>query len=404
MPGEVALDRPLLTLLFLLRKSGILFSQHEQYKRKDMKKKQIIGLAVQAGGALGAYEVGVIKALYKHYPNFQSNLRVVAGASSGALNAAVLVGARRDPVQTLEQLWLEHLAIMNIPLVPESLQPLLISLTGVPGMAYIRPSFLMNPLMAPSIADPTPMRQTLIDLADEDRIEHSPIHLIVTATDVETGQLTRFENHIPNEPFTFEMVAASGSIAPVFPMTSVTEQITGKEGRYWDGGFVASLPLSPVINFLERCEGGDPDVERVAIAVEVNPRRSRVPRNMLEIVNRFSQLITASKLKLDQKMFDKMDSHIELFHLLDQHLTDEDRKKILRDPKLSKAYEDLKSHRKIHCIVIEMTRPESLTGPSNFSKSAIEDRIECGYEDAYKKLVDEGIITDVREYAIPASA
>lgn len=293
---------------------------------------------------------------------------------------------------------------MNIPLVPESLQPLLISLTGVPGMAYIRPSFLVNPLMAPSIADPTPMHQTLIDLADEDRIEHSPIHLIVTATDVETGQLTRFENHIPNEPFTFEMVAASGSIAPVFPMTSVTEQITGKEGRYWDGGFVASLPLSPVINFLGRCEGGDPDVERVAIAIEVNPRRSRLPRNMLEIVNRFSQLITASKLKLDQKMFDKMDSHIELFQLLDQHLTDEDRKKILRDPKLSKTYEDLKSHRKIYCIVIEMTRPESLTGPSNFSKSAIEDRIECGYEDTYQKLVDEGIITDVREYAIPASA
>ncbi len=369
-----------------------------------MKNKQVIGLAVEAGGALGAYEVGAIKALYKHYPNFQSNLRVVAGASSGALNAAVLVGAKRDPVQTLEELWRERLAMMNIPLVPESLQPLLISLTGVPGMAYIRPSFLVNPLMAPSIANPSPMLQTLKDIADEDRIEHSPIHLIVTATDVETGQLTRFENHISNEPFTFEMVAASGSIAPVFPMTSVTEQITGKEGQYWDGGFVASLPLSPVINFLERCEGGDPNVERVAIAVEVNPRRSRLPRNMLEIMNRFSQLITASKLKLDRKMFDKMDGHVELFHLLDQHLTDEDREKILRDPKLKKAYEEMKSHRKIHCIVIEMTRPESVTGPGNWSKSAIEDRIECGYEDTYTKLVEEGIIPDVREYAIPASA
>ncbi len=367
-----------------------------------MKKQQIIGLALQAGGALGAYEVGVIKALYKHYPNFESNLRVVAGVSSGALNAAVLVGAKGDPAQTLKQLWLERLAMMNIPLVPEILQPLLISLTGVPGMAYIRPSFLVNPLMAPSIADPSPMRQTLMDLADEDRIAHSPIHLIVTATDVETGQLTRFENHIPNEPFTFEMVAASGSIAPVFPMTSVTEQITGKEGQYWDGGFVASLPLSPVINFLEHCEADDPDVERVAIAVQVNPRRSRLPRNMLEIMNRFSQLITASKLKLDRKMFEKTDARIDLFQMLDQHLTDEDRKKILRDPKLKKAYEEMKSHRKIHCIVIEMTRPESVTGPGNWSKSAIEDRIECGYEDTYTKLVEEGIITDVGKYAIPA--
>ncbi len=44
-----------------------------------------------------------------------------------------------------------------------------------------------------------------------------------------------------------------------------------------------------------------------------------------------------------------------------------------------------------------MTRPESLTGPSNFSKSAIEDRIECGYEDTYNTLVEEGIIKNVSE-------
>jgi len=245
----------------------------------------------------------------------------------------------------------------------------------------------------------------LADLADEDRINSSPLKLIVTATDVETGQLTRFENKIQKAPFTFEMTLASGSIAPVFPMTTVTEQITGKAGRYWDGGFLASLPLSPVINFLEQCDADVPNVERVAIAVRVNPERSRVPRNMLEIMSRFWQLFTLSKLELDHKMFEKMDARIELFQLLDQHLTEEDRRRILGDDRLSDAYKELKSHRKIRCIVIETTRPESLTGPSNFSKSAIEDRIECGYEDTYKTLVEEGIIKNVSEYEqIPAFA
>lgn len=161
--------------------------------------------------------------------------------------------------------------------------------------------------------------------------------------------------------------------------------------------FLASLPLSPVINFLEHCDGGDPNVERVAIAVRVNPQRSRIPRNMLEIMNRFWQLLTFSKLELDHKMFEKMDARIELFQLLDQRLTEEDRRKILGDKRLSQAYKELKSHRKIRCIVIETTRPESLTGPSNFSKSAIEDRIECGYEDTYNTLVEEGIIKNVSE-------
>lgn len=61
--------------------------------------------------------------------------------------------------------------------------------------------------------------------------------------------------------------------------------------------------------------------------------------------------------------------------------------------------------RKIKYIVINMTRPEGLLGPSNFSKSAIEDRIECGYEDAFKALEDNGIIDGVSDREqIPAYA
>jgi NTE family protein len=348
-----------------------------------MERKQRVGLALEAGGALGAYEVGVVKALYQHYPHFQSNLRVVAGASSGAVNATVLVGAKGNPVQALEELWLKRFAV-NIPLVPEFLYPLLLPLTGVPGMGHLRPSFLVNPLMAPSTFDNARVRQTLADLADENRINSSPITLIVTATDVETGQLTQFQNKRA-VPFTFEMTVASGSIAPAFPTTTVTEQISGKEGRYWDGGFIASLPLSPVINVLEHCDADDDDVERVAIAVRINPQRSRLPGNLLEITDRFFDLLTFSKLELDRKTFKKTDARIKLFKLLDQHLTEEDRRRILGDKSLREAYQEMKSHRPIRCIVIETTRPE-LFGAPNFSKSAIKDRIECGYEDTYNTL------------------
>lgn len=356
-------------------------------------KKTRVGLALQAGGALGAYEVGVIKALYTHYPHFRSNLHVVSGASAGAINATVLVGAKGDnPVETLEQMWLERFAV-KLPLVPEFLYPLLLGLTGIPGMGHLRPSFLVNPLLAPSIFDNAPVRQTLADLADEEHINHSPIHLIVTAADIETGRLSEFKNHITGEPFTFEMALASGSLAPAFPMTTVTEQITGKEGRYWDGGFLATLPLSPVIDVLEQC---DVD-ERVVIAVQVKPRRSRLPGNMLEIMSRFFELLTSSKLDLDRQTFEKMAARVELFQLLDKHLTDEARRAISENEGLQEAYDEMRSHRKIRCIVIETTRPETF-GSANWSRSAIEDRIECGYEDAYDKLVEEGIVKKVNEY------
>lgn len=358
--------------------------------------KKRIGLVLQGGGALGAYECGAIKALYKHYPHFESKLHVVSGVSVGAFNATVLVGAKEDPVSTLEEAW-RRMAVLNVPLVPEDLQPYL-HMMGVPGMCYIRPSFLMAPLMVTSMYNTSPMLRNLANLVDVERINSSPIHLIVTAVDIETGELIQFENKHRHEPFTLEMALASGSIEPAFAMTHAINQCTGKEMECVDGGFGSNLPLSPVINVLEECDGGDPDVEREVIVVQLIPMRSRVPTNMPEMMNRVTQLVTSSRLELDSKLFSKIDSYIDLLQQIDKELPPES--EVRKEP----AYQELMEHRKIKYIVINMTRPEALMGPANFSKSAIEDRIECGYEDTFKALEDNGIIEECSDREqIPAS-
>ncbi len=70
-------------------------------------------LVLQGGGALGAYEAGVYKALYKRFiqPRNQP-LDIFAGASIGAVNASILVGHALqnhnrwdDSVETLYQFW-----------------------------------------------------------------------------------------------------------------------------------------------------------------------------------------------------------------------------------------------------------------------------------------------------------
>lgn len=71
------------------------------------------GLVLQGGGALGAYECGVIKALYKHFPDF--HVDIVSGVSIGAVNAAVLASAKKDQVSTLEEMWREHFAVPDWP-------------------------------------------------------------------------------------------------------------------------------------------------------------------------------------------------------------------------------------------------------------------------------------------------
>ena len=60
------------------------------------------GLVLQGGGALGAFEYGALLRLYED-PAFRPD--IIAGVSIGAINAACLVGAKDDPLKTLQYIW-----------------------------------------------------------------------------------------------------------------------------------------------------------------------------------------------------------------------------------------------------------------------------------------------------------
>jgi NTE family protein len=350
---------------------------------------------MQGGGALGAYECGVVKALYKHYLNKNDyKLDVISGVSIGAVNAAVLVGAKGDPVATLEDMWRNHFAASDWPMIPQEAQPYFSTgIWGTPGMCQIRPDFFLSPLMTTSIYDTSLLRQTLAKLINLDRLNNSPTHLVATAVDIETGELTCFENGNQQEPFSLEMILASGSLAPNFPMTRAKDQRSGREGRYWDGGFSSNLPLSPVINWLEQCDGGNPEVEREVFVIELFPMRAQVPATLVEVQNRIMQLLFSSKMKLDRKLFEKIDSYIDLMRIIDENLSQKIKDEILsRNSKISQAYRELTAHRKIRYNVITSTRSESLAVTGSFSKAIIEARIEAGYQDTFNKLDELGLI------------
>ena len=100
-----------------------------------MKKTQD-ALILQGGGALGAYEVGVIERLMEQ-PGFMP--AVVTGVSIGAINAAALVGAREDPLLTLKAMWEEFTVTSPFP-VPEVIEPYL-SLFGNKAFYQMRSDF-----------------------------------------------------------------------------------------------------------------------------------------------------------------------------------------------------------------------------------------------------------------------
>jgi len=67
------------------------------------------GLILTGGGARGAYQAGVLKAIAEQYPDFHYPFPIISGSSAGALNAVGLGGGGeifRHSVEYLEQLWL----------------------------------------------------------------------------------------------------------------------------------------------------------------------------------------------------------------------------------------------------------------------------------------------------------
>lgn len=215
--------------------------------------------------------------------------------------------------------------------------------------------------------DPAP--RTLAELADPDKLNGDEIRVIVGALNLGTGQAEYFDNR--KKDLTFEKVVASGSLPPGFPMTEVDGQ------EYWDGGLFINLPLSPAINALEECDGGDPSVFRELIVVELFPMQADIPETMPEVLDRMTQLQYTSRLVLDQQFFQKIGDLVDLVTTVDQSLPPGS---AIRKDRL---YQRMLDHRKIdRFFVVTANFAPELASARDSSAAAIEGRIQAGYEAA----------------------
>ena len=327
-------------------------------------------IVLQGGGALGAYEYGVLRALYEQRPGFRPV--AVAGVSIGAITAAVLGGARTDPIAALDALWRAKLTV-TAPTGPLGLPAQVdrsLALLGNPGMYQLRAGLFTAPWLLTSFYDTAPLRQTLAELVEPARLNADDPRVIVGATNVGTGEMEFFDRDRPGG-LTFEHVAASGSLPPSFPMTDIDG------APYWDGGLFSNTPLGPAINALEQAAGGDRDVERELIVVELFPMRAVVPRTMHDVLQRMMQLQYTSRLTLDARFFDKISRIVDLVDRVDAALPPDN--DVRDDP----TYREVRAYRRIdHLNVVTSSLSPELSNASDFSRASVEARIRAGYDDA----------------------
>src|SRR5262245_3182616 len=124
-----------------------------------------VGVVLQGGGALGAYECGALNALLGLMDEFAADgrrieLKVVAAVSIGSINAACVVGAksRADACTRLNALW-DDLTLEAPPFWLEAAQRDL-AFFGLPGFYTPRPDFWTAPTWT-YVYDTRPLLVTL---------------------------------------------------------------------------------------------------------------------------------------------------------------------------------------------------------------------------------------------------
>jgi NTE family protein len=332
----------------------------------------MIGLVLQGGGALGAFELGVIERLLEKgiVPD------VVSGVSIGALNAAVLAGSENpDPRIELGALW----ADLTTPTWPAPLDGANAELAvlGNPGM-YTARGDVWDVAAWRNLYDTRPLYETLEKHVDFTRLRPENARapkgrraprLILTAANLDTGELDSFDSGTME--LSAEHVVASCSLPPMFPMTRARGP-KEHDAWYWDGGVVDNTPLSGVIHALQ--ESGD--AQRTLYVVNLFPTREPLPRNIPEVVYRMQTLALSNRMERDLDRAERSTKIIQMVAELDRLMAQHPQLESLRD---HEGYKAVKQRKEID--IVQITNRD-VTGPHDFSATALEERRRRGYDAA----------------------
>ena len=231
-----------------------------------------LNLALQGGGAHGAFTWGVLDALLDQ-PRLQ--VEGLSGSSAGAMNAVLfadgwLKGGRDGARRSLESFWTGIGQQMPWGLLAQK-QDDRVGLSPLGKMLY-RWSGIFSPAQLNPF-DLNPLRDLLVSQVDFERLRrHSPFKLFVGATQASSGKLRIFREH----ELTVDMMLASACLPRIHHPIRIDGEV------YWDGGFSANPPVAPL--FYD-CESRD------LLLVLLNPLlRHGVPHTRPEIEARITEL------------------------------------------------------------------------------------------------------------------
>lgn len=249
-------------------------------KRKPpVPERRPVSLALQGGGAHGAFQWGVLDRLLE---DDRLDIRAVTASSAGAMNGAALIsglatggaaGARRQ----LDLLWREvnlsggrnvfgDSSIWSAAMTPGWLKDTSLWRSAEHAAMSMSP-YQFNPFNL------NPLKRVLDTAIDFEAVRASSIQLFVAATAVRHGRARLFTT----PEITDQVLLASACLPHLFQAVEI-------EGEpYWDGGYLANPALWPLFYA---------DTPDDILLLPLNPFvRDESPRAAGEIMDRLNEIV-----------------------------------------------------------------------------------------------------------------
>lgn len=280
-----------------------------------MTEKRVINLALQGGGAHGAFTWGVLDRLLE---DETLEIAAITGTSAGALNAAALkagmvAGGRQGARENLDWLWgrMGAMGDMRLSNWAGVLEPAQVA----QSIEYSLPFSLADAwsrLVSPYAYGPFYLNplEPIVRALDFDRVcaEAAP-ELFICATRVRSGKIRVFSG----QEIGTEAVLASACLPNLFQAVEIPNPETGEPEAYWDGGYTGNPALFPLFQ---------PHLPPDVVVVNINPlERPEVPRTPQEIQNRINEISFNSSLLRELRAINFVQ------RLMDQGTLNDDRMK-----------------------------------------------------------------------------
>jgi NTE family protein len=258
-----------------------------------------INLALQGGGAHGAFTWGVLDGLMQ---DGRIEIEGISGTSAGAVNAVMVAdglaaGGPQEACKRLGDFWRAASLDGELPPIQRAVIDRLFSFMPLEGSPMHAWFDALSRYWSPYDLNPlniNPLKEVIDRFVDFDAVAaFAGPPLFVAATNVHTGRVRIF----PRERITVDVVMASACL----PMVFRAVEIDGVP--YWDGGYMSNPAIFP---FFRTTESED------VLLVQINPIERRVtPHSQNDIVNRINEITFNSSLLAEFRAIEFVDRMID---------------------------------------------------------------------------------------------